>query len=85
MSTVTVSQKGWVVIPAELRRKYGWKAGDRVKFVDYGGIISLVPVMRDPVEEAMGSLKPARGRGGSLTKALERERAEERRREDRRR
>lgn len=85
MATVTVSQKGWVVIPAELRRKYGWKAGDRMNVVDYGGHISLMPVMRNPEDEAMGILKRIKGRRGSLTKALERERAKERQREDRRR
>ena len=31
MSFVTVSQKGWVVIPAALRERYHWKPGDRVK------------------------------------------------------
>ena len=78
MSTVTVSQKGWVVIPAELRRKYGWKAGDRVKVVDYGGVISLVPVMHNPVEEAMGAFRVP---GRSLLKGLKEARAEERRRD----
>jgi AbrB family looped-hinge helix DNA binding protein len=83
MATATVSQKGWVVIPAALRRKYNWKPGDRVNVVDYGGVISLMRVMRNPEDEAMGSLQRATGRRGSLTKALERERARERRLEDR--
>jgi AbrB family looped-hinge helix DNA binding protein len=78
MSVVTVSQKGWVVIPSELRRKYHWKAGDRVKVVDYGGVVSLVPLMENPVEEGMGALKAP---GRSLLKALQVARAEERRRE----
>ena len=78
MSMVTVSQKGWVVIPAELRNKYGWTTGDRVKVVDYGGVVSLVPVSRFPEEEGMGML---RSRGRPLLKALGRARKEERRRE----
>ncbi len=78
MSVVTVSQKGWVVIPSELRRKYHWKAGDRVKVVDYGGVVSLVPLMENPVEEGMGALKAP---GRSLVKSLQVARAEERRRE----
>ena len=77
MSLITVSQKGWVVIPAKLREKYHWKTGDRVKVVDYGGVISLVPVLREPEEEALGALKV---RGRSLLKSLERARKEERRR-----
>ena len=82
MSLVTVSQKGWVVIPAELRSKYNWKAGDRVKVVDYGGVVSLVPVLRRPEDEGMGALRSPRR---SLLKALSRARKEERRREQTRR
>jgi AbrB family looped-hinge helix DNA binding protein len=80
MATVTVSSKGWVVIPAELRRKYGWKPGHRVRVVDYGGVISLMPVLRNPEDEGMGILK---GPGGSLLTELKRERAKERRRDQR--
>jgi AbrB family looped-hinge helix DNA binding protein len=82
MSLVTVSQKGWVVIPAELRSKYHWKPGDRVKVVDYGGVVSLVPVLRSPEDEGMGALKAP---GRSLLRALRRARKEERRREQPRR
>jgi AbrB family looped-hinge helix DNA binding protein len=81
MSVVTVSQKGWVVIPAELREKYHWKTGDQVKVVDYGGIVSLVPVLSNPEEEGLGALKAG---GRSLLRGLERMRKEERRREKRR-
>ena len=78
MATLTVSSKGWVVIPAEVRRKYNVRAGSQVKIVDYGGGMSLVPVLADPIRDARGLLK---GRG-SLTKALLRGRAAERKRED---
>jgi hypothetical protein len=27
---------------------YQWKTGDRVKVVDYGGVVSLIPVLRNP-------------------------------------
>jgi len=76
MSVVTISQKGWVVIPAELRHKYQWKTGDRVKVVDYGGVVSLIPVLRNPEAQAMGAL---RTRGRSLLKALRHSRRQERR------
>ena len=82
MSIVTVSQKGWVVIPADLRDKYHWKTGDRVKVVDYGGIISLVPVLDNPEDEGAGALKMP---GRSLLRRLKRVRNEERRREKNRR
>jgi AbrB family looped-hinge helix DNA binding protein len=78
MAVVTISQKGWVVIPAPLRDKYRWKTGDRVKVVDYGGVISLVPLLRDPEAEGMGSLHQ---RGRRLVSALDRTRRKERRRE----
>jgi AbrB family looped-hinge helix DNA binding protein len=82
MAVVTVSQKGWVVIPAALRHKYHLKTGDRVHVVDYGGVISLVPVLRHPEEEGFGAL---RVRGRPLLKGLRRARREERRREEGRR
>jgi len=63
---VTLSQKGWVVIPAALRRKYGLKPGAQLQFVDYGGALELVPVVDNPVEAAAGMLKG----GKSLTEVL---------------
>ncbi len=77
MSTVTVSQKGWIVIPAELRRQYGIKPGDRVNVVEYAGFISLHPVLKNPEEEGWGALRK-RGRRSLLT-ALKEARTEERR------
>ena len=65
MATARISQKGWVVIPAEYRRRYALKPGDTVRFVDYGGVLALVPPLRDAIEDARGMLP-----GASLTKAL---------------
>jgi bifunctional DNA-binding transcriptional regulator/antitoxin component of YhaV-PrlF toxin-antitoxin module len=69
------------VIPVELRNKYHWNTGDRVKVVDYGGVVSLVPVLHNPEEEGMGVLAM---RGRSLLQGLKRARKQERRREKRR-
>ncbi len=77
MPTARISAKGWVVIPAELRRKYRMEAGGEVSVVDYGGVISLVPALSDPVGEALGALKGPT----SLTGALRDERRRERERE----
>ena len=77
MTTATVSSKGWVVIPADLRRKYGLDTGSQVRVVDYGGVLALVPSMSDPVVESVGMLAG----GSSLVKSLLRERAEEMERE----
>ncbi len=71
---VTVSQKGWVVIPAALRKKYGLKPGARLKFVDYGGVMALVPGFDDPVREGAGMLQG----GDSLTAAIVEEHRQER-------
>jgi AbrB family looped-hinge helix DNA binding protein len=79
MAAATVSSKGGVVIPAPFRKKYGLRPGTRVQVVDYGGVISLHPVLNDPIKQARGSLKG----GPSLTAALLREHAKERERENR--
>lgn len=75
--TLKISTKGWVVIPAELRKKYQLKAGDEVNIIDYGGVLAIVPALGDVVKEAAGMLRG----GESLTKALLKERGAERRRE----
>ncbi|HEY4690130.1 MAG TPA: AbrB/MazE/SpoVT family DNA-binding domain-containing protein [Anaerolineae bacterium] len=77
MSLATISSKGWVVIPAELRKKYDLKTGTQVVLVDYGGVLAIVPALSNVVKESAGLLKS----GSSLTKALLAEHAEERKRE----
>ena len=72
-----ISQKGWVVIPAELRKKYHLEPGDEVELVDYGGVIALVPLLKDPVRQGFGIIKDS----PSLTQALLEERKQERERE----
>jgi len=76
--TLTISNKGWVVIPADLRKKYNLTPGTEVVIVDYGGVLAIVPAMKDPVKQGYGMLK---GRP-SLTQALLKERAAERKREE---
>jgi len=73
-----VSTKGWVVIPAPLRKKYGLEPGSTVEIFEAEGKIILFPGMKDPVEEAHGMLAG----GPSLTQELLDERAEELEREE---
>lgn len=73
MNTLTISTKGWVVIPAELRRKYNLSPGSQVRVIDYGGVLALVPLMENPVQQAAGMLKGS----SSLTQALLDEHAQE--------
>lgn len=75
--TATISSKGQVVIPAELRRKYGLKEGVKVVFHDEGGQLSIEPSRFDDVLALQGSL-----RGYDLERALQEEREAERKRED---
>jgi AbrB family looped-hinge helix DNA binding protein len=76
MATAKVSVKGWIVIPAHLRRKYGILPGDEINIVDYGGVLSLVPRLEDPVNSGRGAVEAE-----SLTEALLSERKRERKRE----
>ena len=71
---MTISAKGWVVIPVEMRKKYGLTAGASVTIVDYGGVLALIPLFSDPIQQARGMLAGA----SSLTQALLDERRQER-------
>jgi len=57
MKTMTVSQKGWIVLPAELREKYHLHPGAKVAFVEIEGGLQLVPVPEDPIAALVGFLK----------------------------
>lgn len=77
MTTAIISAKGWIVIPVDMRRKYGLNPGDSVVLVDYGGVLSIVPRLSDPIGQAAGRFKGK----SSLVGALMTERAKERARE----
>ena len=74
---LTLSQKGWVVIPAEIRKKYNLHPGSSIRMVDYGGVLSLIPALENPARQGFGLLNG----GKSLTKALLEERRKELERE----
>lgn len=74
-----MSEKGQVVIPAELREKYGWTRGDQFAVEDRGDAVVLLPLPKNPVLALRGKL---RGHD-KLTEALLAERATERRQESR--
>lgn len=78
MQTAVVSAKGWVVVPKEYRLKYNLKPGTRVQVVDYGGVLSIIPLPEQPVTALRGLLAG----GPSLTADLLTERQEERAREE---
>ena len=72
---VTVSEKGWIVIPAELRKKYNLRPGTEVSVVDYGGVLALVPAMAKPIRQAAGMLKGRTSLTGALMAEHRRERS----------
>ena len=80
--TTKLSQKGQIVIPVDLRRKYNINPGSKVDLMDIGGEIVIIPiVIRNPIEEARGLLK-----GGKTTRELMKAvRREERRFESKKR
>ena len=69
MNTSTLSEKGWVVIPQELRERYGLKKGDKVHVIDYGGVISIVPACESPIKNSLGMLKGKTSLVNELTKS----------------
>jgi AbrB family looped-hinge helix DNA binding protein len=73
MKTTTVSEKGWVVIPNEIREKYNIKKGDKVNIVDYGDIIAIIPASKNVIRDSEGIFKSKK----SLTKSLLDNRKEE--------
>lgn len=77
-STVTVSAKGWVVIPSLLRRRIGLKPGMKVSVSEVDGKIVLTPQIEDAVDALFGKLAG----GESLSAALLSSRAEDRGREN---
>ncbi len=44
----------------ELREKYGLQRGTAVRFVDYGGVMGIVPDLEDPIKHGFGMLKGRR-------------------------
>ena len=75
---LTISTKGWVVIPAELRKKYNLLPGTEVVIVYYGGVLSIIPALKNPITPGRGMLKGL----PSLTQDLSKQRAQDRRREE---
>ncbi len=55
MTTITVSSKYQIVIPAKIREALGIKPGEKLHAIEYRGRIELVPVR--PARSARGSLK----------------------------
>jgi AbrB family looped-hinge helix DNA binding protein len=71
----TITAKGTVTIPAEIRRKYKLKKGSRVKFVETEEGILLIPIV--PLEELFGIDKDAKETIYQMIRELQEERTRE--------
>jgi len=72
-STATI--KGQIVIPVELRKKYGIKAGTKIQIMDENERIVLQPITREYIHSLRGKF-----RGKGLLKALAAEKKREKER-----
>lgn len=78
----TVSSKGQVVIPAELRDKFELAKGTPAVWSEEKGRLVLTPITEQRLNEIMGFLKPAPGQP-TMFDELFAERERERKREKR--
>lgn len=64
MGAATLTERGQLVVPADIRRKYGLSPGTQVEFVDDGGTIRLVVrrrVARSDPRAGFGMIKVKSG------------------------
>lgn len=60
MTTATLTSKGQVTIPADVRQRLGLEAGDRIEFIQMDGGYAIKPAI-DDVRSLKGLLrKPAK-------------------------
>lgn len=71
MPVITVSTKGQIIIPSEIRKKYKIKQGDRFELQEIEGKLVLVPLYDKPFVGLYGALKDKK----SLTRSLQDEHA----------
>ena len=57
MPVMSITEKGQVVIPKELREKYGIKTNGEVIVTEVAGHIAVLPAPRDPIVALQGSVK----------------------------
>ncbi len=72
-----ITVKGQIVIPAELRRKYGITPNTRIAILDNGNEIILRPITKEYLKKLQGSLK-----GSNALDVLLDERRKDKERED---
>jgi AbrB family looped-hinge helix DNA binding protein len=56
METSRISTKGQIVIPSRLRKKYGFKTGDRITFIEEDKFVIIQP--KTKWVDICGSVEP---------------------------
>ena len=79
MTTTIVTAKGQIVIPSRIRRKMNIDKGTKLYIEERGDELVLKPVTPDYLEKLSGVLKTE----GKLSKALLKERTQEKNRKER--
>jgi AbrB family looped-hinge helix DNA binding protein len=81
MPISTLSSKGQLVIPKEIREALGVKPGQKVFFkIVKDHLVEIAPLPEDPVRHFCGIFKE----GSSLTRALLKEQEEDKKRQEKR-
>ncbi|MEK6700395.1 MAG: AbrB/MazE/SpoVT family DNA-binding domain-containing protein [Nitrospirota bacterium] len=75
----TVSTRGQVSIPSELRKKYHIEAETELEWIEEGNAIKVIPLPKDPIEAFRGA-----GKGRYTSDKLARDRKKERLEEEER-
>ena len=73
MPAATLTEKGQIVIPAEIRARYGLTPGTQVEFVDDGGSIRLAVrrrIERSDPASGYGLIKVSARAGGRAVRRL---------------
>jgi AbrB family looped-hinge helix DNA binding protein len=73
----TVSTRGQVSIPAELRKKFNIEPESQLEWVEEGNAIKIIPLPKDPIKAFRGA-----GRGRYTSEKLVKDRRKERREEE---
>ena len=71
MSTLVVSSKGQIVLPAALRRRLGLNAGARVELTEEGDAIRLRVVRSVPSADVAGMAGMVKARSRGVARRLE--------------
>jgi AbrB family looped-hinge helix DNA binding protein len=76
MNSSYVTSKGQLVVPSQIRRRYGIKPGTRINFVEEGNRIIFQPVTHEYIESFCGIFKQKHGEKSVVQEHLEERRAE---------